>query len=446
VAQAAERRAGDRLDEQAGLLANHWEAAGESFTAARWHVRASRWAGLTQSNEMLRHLRHAIDLLRGIEPTDESRALEASAIGQILWTGPRADTLEGGDELSERAMQLSLSSSDPLVRARLEYGVANWIIFGKHDLVAASERLVGAIALADASGDAELRISTRYSLGLSTFLRSDLATSIEHIESALEIALAHPELNPTFLGYGHVPALHALLAMDNALSGRCSKAAAHCEEAIACALESDAAGRVMAYGFSSFAAGFAGERELALARAQKSFEICEPIKALNIRGVALNALGRAHAMNGHWAEAFELQQRVWTEAIPTQKMLSTRARATFEMESADAAIAAGDELIAFNQRIGARGFECEARLDLADVLARLPTPPLDRIEAELQRAAELIEQTGALTFRPRIHEIRAQLDPAVREAELREALRLYTEMESAHAGRIEQELAAVRLS
>ena len=41
-----------------------------------------------------------------------------------------------------------------------------------------------------------------------------------------------------------------------------------------------------------------------------------------------------------------------------------------------------------------------------------------------------------------LHEVRARLDPADREHELREALRLYSEMESAQAERIAQELEA----
>jgi hypothetical protein len=110
-------------------------------------------------------------------------------------------------------------------------------------------------------------------------------------------------------------------------------------------------------------------------------------------------------------------------------------------ESADAAIAVGEEHIAYTERIGGRAFECEARLDLAAVLVRLPNPPRERIEHELERAAELIDRTGAHALRPRIHEVRALLDQAARERELRDALRLYTEMGSAHAERIETELA-----
>jgi hypothetical protein len=238
-----------------------------------------------------------------------------------------------------------------------------------------------------------------------------------------------------------MPAIHGFLAVVKSLAGRCSEAADHGEQSIACARESDAAGRVLAYTFSAYAAAYGGERELALARARKGVEISEPISARNIRGIALNGLGLAHLVNEQWADACEVQTRVWNDGITTQKMWSFRARALFEAESADAAIAAGEGHIAYTQHMGGRAFECEARLDLAAVLVRLPSPPRERIEHELERAAELIDQTGAHALRPLIHEVRAILDPSTRERELRDALHLYAEMGSAHAGRIETELA-----
>ena len=66
---------------------------------------------------------------------------------------------------------------------------------------------------------------------------------------------------------------------------------------------------------------------------------------------------------------------------------------------------------------------------------------VDLSQDSLEKASALIDATGALVYRPRIHQVRALLDPAAREPELREALRLYTEMGSAHAQRIEDELA-----
>ena len=112
------------------------------------------------------------------------------------------------------------------------------------------------------------------------------------------------------------------------------------------------------------------------------------------------------------------------------------------MGNAEAAVAEAEGLVGVCTDVGARGWECENRMDLAVALASLPDPPRDRIEQELDRVSEGIEETGYRILRPRIHELRAQLDPNTRERELREALRLYTEMNAAHADRISRELGA----
>ena len=39
IAGALERRHEDKLEEKAGLIAYHWEEAGERIEAARWHAR-----------------------------------------------------------------------------------------------------------------------------------------------------------------------------------------------------------------------------------------------------------------------------------------------------------------------------------------------------------------------------------------------------------------------
>src|SRR5262249_60248320 len=46
VARAIETAHAEKLDEQAALLAHHWEEAGEALRAARWHHRAAEWLGM----------------------------------------------------------------------------------------------------------------------------------------------------------------------------------------------------------------------------------------------------------------------------------------------------------------------------------------------------------------------------------------------------------------
>src|SRR5262249_2522710 len=66
VARALETVHGGKLDERAGLLAYHWECAGEKWTAAEWHGRAADWIGVRDLREKDRHWRQVRTLLAGV--------------------------------------------------------------------------------------------------------------------------------------------------------------------------------------------------------------------------------------------------------------------------------------------------------------------------------------------------------------------------------------------
>jgi predicted ATPase len=54
IARAIEALRPDRLDEEAGVLAHHWEEAGDRLQAARWHRRAALRTEDTDASESLR--------------------------------------------------------------------------------------------------------------------------------------------------------------------------------------------------------------------------------------------------------------------------------------------------------------------------------------------------------------------------------------------------------
>jgi len=152
-------------------------------------------------------------------------------------------------------------------------------------------------------------------------------------------------------------------------------------------------------------------------------------------------LGRAHLANQNWQEAADALARVQADAPEYMQVLPGYARALLETETPEAALAFGERQLLKLQKAGYAAWQIESRLEFAEIMLRFPEPPRERIDRELELARELTDQTGSDLHVPKIHEIRAQLNPESREAELRQALRLYTEMQSAHAGRIERELA-----
>ena len=52
----------ERADENAGLIAQHFERAGDAMKAAEWHLRAIGWAGLRDPMASIRHALQIVDL------------------------------------------------------------------------------------------------------------------------------------------------------------------------------------------------------------------------------------------------------------------------------------------------------------------------------------------------------------------------------------------------
>jgi hypothetical protein len=258
--------------------------------------------------------------------------------------------------------------------------------------------------------------------------RGSLAGCVEQLEAAHEISTSHPGIRSAMLGYDLGPSIIGFLGLAKAFQGLGSEANTLLERGLEAARGSDAPTRALVLSWAAMGATLMRERERGLARGMRAFEICEPINARNIRGLAMIGLGWAQLANEQWSDAAQLLRRVWTETTELQRTFAYCGRAVLESEGPEAGLARAEEQSACTEALGARLFECTARLDLADVLVRLPEPPRDRVERELARASELIDDTGARALRPRIHEVRALLDPDARERELDEAQRLYAEM------------------
>ena len=89
VARAIERFYPDRLDEQAALLAYHFEEAGESARAARFAARAARWLGWRSPAQAIGHWRKVRALVAGLPRDPEIDELRIAASSQIAWLGWR---------------------------------------------------------------------------------------------------------------------------------------------------------------------------------------------------------------------------------------------------------------------------------------------------------------------------------------------------------------------
>jgi adenylate cyclase len=164
VARAIEEANGERLSEQAALLAFHCEHAGDAREAARWHRRAAEWVGLNHSDEALRHLGSVKELLDTLPETPEDLAERATLRSQIIVHLARlGDVEDKAASLFREGHEYAVRSGVLHVLAQLLNGFA--ILRGNTDGVAAGlDLLLESIRQAEESRDQTLRVAVRYGL------------------------------------------------------------------------------------------------------------------------------------------------------------------------------------------------------------------------------------------------------------------------------------------
>src|SRR6185369_16673429 len=116
VAAAMELYYAEQIDEYAGLIAYHFEQAGERMNAARYSARAAAWVGNTNPAQSIKHWRKVRQLLEQVPRDPEVDRLRVTAGGKIALLGWREGmTLQEVKPLIEEALALANQADDRLV-------------------------------------------------------------------------------------------------------------------------------------------------------------------------------------------------------------------------------------------------------------------------------------------------------------------------------------------
>jgi class 3 adenylate cyclase/tetratricopeptide (TPR) repeat protein len=114
VARAIEERFPEKLDEQAALIASHWDRAERAREAAEWYGRAARWIGLNNAPEALRHWSRVRELLAKVPESPETIALGLEARSAMLFASVRVLASEQGiSDLLDEGRELARRCTDP---------------------------------------------------------------------------------------------------------------------------------------------------------------------------------------------------------------------------------------------------------------------------------------------------------------------------------------------
>ena len=456
VAKALEQAHAEALDEQAALLAHHWERAGNAGEAARWHARAAQWSGVAGALPALRHWERVRALLPEAAETPETGALGLQACLGILGLA----FLSGGSPeeataVFEEGQRRAERSGDRVSLANLHslYGAPRYFF---NDLEGHLALARESVRLADETGHLATRLDAF--VGLVTVLRyrrGPLAEAVECADRALAL-VAGDRLGSSGL-WGWDPALFIASQRAKALSlqGQLHEARRELERLDRLVEPSREVPMVMNLALARAEnAELRGDAQVALEQARRIVELSEWYEGTLWAAYGYGYLGRAHLLAGRLEEALAEFAR-WETVITSLGAAGAAWVVQHQPQVAEAHRRAGDlrraydvarECVEATRAVKWGEHGARAELELARVLLARDGPSSPAFARALSDAESLVEEIGARVFEPTLCEIRAesaalQGDSDARHRELREAQRLYAEIgATGHAERVAREL------
>ncbi len=453
VARAIEELHTEKLDEQAALIAHHWEEAGEALESSRWHQRAALWSGYTDPEAASKHWRRICELLGPAPETVEEKqlALEArSGISNVGWrVGLELDEL---DRLVAEGRSLAADVDDAECLVRLLYGEFSVRAFlgDAHHMV---DRATEACELLGRVANPELCIGVRQRRVWACWNEACFEDGLRWADELVAEDPGVAAFGREEVGFNPYLAARNVRTGILFYMGRISEGQDDTEEidALARAQGEDEV-FVWHREFVVFNAELAGRTDGLLERLTLGMDAAARIGTRPFRGLALSRLGQGHGILGRHEEArralesgLAILRETGTYLFIAPHYLADLARSCLGCGDGEAAMAAANEAVDRAQTGGLRVYMPPALLARAHVLAALEGPPAD-VEKDLRDGLELVTSTGARAWAPLFHEERARValrlgDHATYGAELADAHRLFLENgATAHAERVAREL------
>ena len=443
----------ERLDERSALLADHWEAAGETLEAARWHARAAAWTGTHQPAQSLEHWQRVRELADTLPESAETTALGlTSRIFTLQYAWRLGIAHEEAQTLFREAERIAARTGDIHSRAILlsVYGGIRGTSDGEPREFAELARQ--AIALAEEAEDPGLYLTVALS-AYALFVTGESEEGVGILERAIELADGDPSVGAGVAVGCPLAYCYAFKGGMLASMGRIGEARELIERGAKLAREQD---DIETLGWSHmwrvWLGYFAGESDGMLAHAQQALEIAERIGDSFSRTWSWYWLGFAQKERGEFEQAVESLER--SRAISKERRTAVEAepyRLTVLGETyaglGDAARSREliEQSIELARTNGQPPGEVLAIAAFARVLrASLGAAARAEVEPAIERGLRLAETSGSKSMEPLLRVELGELaglagDEDRRQRELGAAHRLFTEI---GAGARAQALAA----
>ncbi len=420
VARAIESHYKERLNERAGLLAFHFEHAGQMLKAAQHYMGAAVWVGASNSGQALQYWKKIRTLLNSEPPGPGTNYLRMMANGQIMNSGWREGM--SADEAKiyfEEARDQAISAGDVRANALIVGAYGRFLgASGSADEYVTKIQQAKTIAAEtnNASVKVMLTAGLCHALRLSGRMSQALLVNIEATDHAHEIGKADREM----LGFDIGPWLTAMRGQTLVMLGRGDEARPYLDRVI----QMDPANvdaihhAVPSFGYMDLAWART-DTSLAELHAKRILALAEKsgIPYLLTYGRAYRGLYRVIA--GSLDEGIDELAKALSYARERRAGLENEGRILADI--ANAHRLKGDLAAAQHWAVEAIGIasarhnrvpQCFARIVLAETLAE-PSA----VERELNAAERLLEETGARIYEPMIDTVRSKLSDTGRSLE-----------------------------
>lgn len=447
----------ERLDERAAIVAGHWEAAGETLDAARWHARAATWIGSSDPAEARRHWVQVRALTDAVAGDLAAGELGFVARVSLLHMGLRAGIDAGeADTLFAEADRMAVLGGEPGPRAMLFGAYAASQLANHGRCARAAELADRSMDLAEESGDPHIRLAVGFGV-YPLWCVGRYHDSLALCERAIEVADGDSSVGAHTAVACPLAGMHMGKGINLIMTGALPEALRWLRQSERVAAD---AGDIELVGWvhehMAWMMHFIGDPDGAMRHARESLQFAERAGGSYSRTWAWFDLGWAHCARGEWREAIDaLEQALAVRERPTGAdsdawRLAVLAEAHLGLGDHDPARERAREAVALADEQGHVFAQTFTRLAQARVLretAGVSAGP--EIDAALRIAEARAEETGAVTFAPLLLVERAELarlggDAAGHEALLRAALAQFVRIgATGHAERLSATLGVV---
>ena len=419
VAESMERRYGgsDRADELSALVSHHWEQAGQPARAARQAARSARWIRSGDSALAQQRWRKVLTLLEGEPENQEVLALKALAAGRVVFLGWRGGvTAREVSSLMDRALPVA-READPRLPQLLRLARARVVQASGGSADDYVRELRAALAMPSPPGDSGRRATIHIALcqayGWAGLLREALAANDVALAGLAEIT----GFDRDFIGFSvehwalglRVRLLHRMgrMAEARATFRELDESARH---------EDDPVIKTIVRTSGLELATMDGRYEFAWREANWLRELgAGKSSYIGISGAYFHAMGAV--ASHHYDEAEQslktglslLRQHLIAVDFEADFLASSAELQAVHRDWAQAARTALETLMVAKQRAN-RYAECRASLVLAraEMAGQYVEQDAGSPVAWVDRANQLIQDTGAESLRPWLRALKAR--------------------------------------